>query len=214
VVSIYLYLPQRPFLLKVLIIINLTLIFRIIKETSSSQAHRWLASWPRRTVSGCFTALSTTSDRQLRADGHVPVISGRSGNIQTRLRKWRADRSSEFRHTWFANPSRCRTQLHGWSSNFDASITLQMHWSSYTGCASWSESSTRSPYWRSRCCMESHWSNSDLLFLSLTCLIVVDRLITLLVLTAWWCHRSYCQQSALVLSRWPVLTLGIVCLQT
>jgi len=62
---------------------------------------------------------------------------------------------SVLRHTWFAAASRCRTQLHGWSSNFDASIILYML---STVCASQSGSSTRSPYWRSCFCM-GLWSH-------------------------------------------------------
>jgi len=38
-------------------------------------------------------APSTASDPQLGADGHVPIIGGRSGAIQTWLRKQRAGRS-------------------------------------------------------------------------------------------------------------------------
>jgi len=38
-------------------------------------------------------ASATTADPQLRADGHVSVIGGRSGKFQTRLRKRCAGRS-------------------------------------------------------------------------------------------------------------------------
>jgi len=40
-------------------------------------------------------APSTASDPQLGADGHIPIIGGRSGAIQTRLRKQRAGRPSD-----------------------------------------------------------------------------------------------------------------------
>jgi len=46
-------------------------------------------------------------------------------------------------------------------------------------------------------------SISDLLFVSPICL--VDRLFTLLALTAWWCHLLNCQQLALEHSWWLVL---------
>jgi len=62
---------------------------------------------------------STTSDPQLGADGHVPIISGRSGAIQTWLGKQRAaGRASDSPGT----TSRCRTQPHGSFVNSDASI--------------------------------------------------------------------------------------------
>jgi len=60
--------------------------------------------------------------------------------------------------------------------------------------------------------MWSHRSISDLLFVSPICL--VDSLLALLALTAWWCHRVNCQQLALEFSRWPVLATGVVCQQT
>ena len=40
-------------------------------------------------------APSTESDLQFGADGHVPDIGGRSGDVQTGLRKQRADQSSD-----------------------------------------------------------------------------------------------------------------------
>jgi len=83
------------------------------------------------------------SDPQLGADGHVPVIGGRSGDIQTRLRKRCADRSYG-RHTWFAARSRCRMQMILKLRRF-CHIThalFSLHWLR----ASRSASSTRSPY--------------------------------------------------------------------
>jgi len=104
----------------------------------------------QQTVLGCFAALHQL--RQIRnfmpTATYVPVSGGRSGNIQTRLQKRCADRSS---NTPDSPPpicaeSSCTADLH----TSDFSITLKMRWSTCTGCASRSASSTRSPYLRSR----------------------------------------------------------------
>jgi len=56
------------------------------------------------------------------------ISSVTEGCLAGPLSEWR--RNGEvivFRITWFAASSRC-IMLHGWSLNFDASITLQMRW--------------------------------------------------------------------------------------
>jgi len=73
-----------------------------------------IRTYIQRTVSGCC-APTTKSDPQLDSDGqHVPVIGGRSDDMQTRLRKQRADR-----RPIFGAERSCTVDLQTWRSLCD-----------------------------------------------------------------------------------------------
>jgi len=131
------------------------------------------------------SAQSTTSDPQLRANGHVPVIGGRSGEILTRLRKQCTDRSSNTP----GSPPPVSAEL-SCTVHLQAS-TLQSHYKCIVQLAQAVRLGVHRLHNRCTDVQGSAWdrtSISDTLFVLPTCL--VDRLFTLLALTAWWCHHS------------------------
>jgi len=136
---------------------------------------------------------------KLRFDG--------SGDIQTWLRRQRADLSFDT----FGSPppvgAECNCTANLQTSTLPSHALASLHWLRI---------SERFVYkiakLKFKVLHRSHWCTSNMLFVSPICL--VDRLFAPLALTTWWCNRSNCQQSAIVLSRLPVVMFGIVCQQT
>jgi len=114
-------------------------------------------------------------EEQLGADGHVPIIGGRSGAIQTLLRKQRADGSSDTPGTSPPVGADTAARLICRLVDFDASIISQMRWLACPGCAS-----TRSACYN----VQGYaWDRTGVYRTCCSCLFA------LLALTAWWCHH-------------------------
>jgi len=141
---------------------------------------------------------------------HVPIIGGRSGEIQTWLRKQRTGRSSDTPGTSPPVGAECNARLICTFRRFDhvTDALVSLHWLRVPERVVYKIAVLTfkflhgiAPEYRGPVVCVADLPGRQSIF-------------ALLALTAWWCHRLNCQQLALERSQVPVLASGIVCQQT